>query len=58
LEIAMFTPIIDDPAAEYSNDVSATDLLIVEFDQWTHTDHPRINSSGVCIGCRVYEPNL
>lgn len=55
----MFAPVANDPTTEFSNELSVADLLILEFDQWTHTDDPRIDTT-YCTGTMsgAFEPTL
>jgi hypothetical protein len=44
----MFAPVVDDPITEFSNELSVADLVILEFDQWNRTDHPRVSPTTIC----------
>jgi len=46
----MFAPVANDPTREFPNELSVTDLVILEFDQWTHTDRPGIKALAGCTG--------
>jgi len=47
----MFAPVASDPTTEFPNELSVSDLEILEFDQWTYTDHPQVSPTMTYSKC-------
>jgi hypothetical protein len=49
----MFAPVVDEPTTAFANELSVSELVILEFDQWGHTDQPRVAPTSICY----FEPD-
>lgn len=44
----MYTRLADDPKPAFAHDLTATDLVILEFDHWSNPKQPKVSPTSTC----------